>query len=339
MARNSIKYLLKQELEHKAAYGQSKHQDKISTNEKRAEMKRAGKTYEERLQVNDMRDKIYSYSTMATYQQQAGYFGDYLIAQGYRKITVEESKDYIQEYIDHLQEQGKSPYTIATALAAVCKATGAIAHDYNHPSRSVSHIERGTLSRKNDRYNEVNHAGILAANRLLGMRRTALSRLTAKDIIERGDEVVVLSKGKGGRNNEQIFILPEEKAAVLALKEGKAPDERIFDRRDFCNDADLHHMRQQRAVEVYNRIVEDMQQHPERRDYYKQIVHDGFQRRGRTCRENLDNPYCVRGQNRQHQLAEGKEVTYDRCAVLAVSIMVLNHCRSDVTVEHYIQKQ
>ena len=76
MARNSIKYLLKQELEHKAAYGQSKHQDKISTNEKRAEMKREGKTYEERLQVNDMRDKIYSYSTMATEQQQVGDFGD-----------------------------------------------------------------------------------------------------------------------------------------------------------------------------------------------------------------------------------------------------------------------
>ncbi len=338
MARDSIKFMLKQELEHKAAYGQSKHQDKITTNEKRAEMKREGKSYEERLQVNDMRDKIYSYSTMATYLQQVDYFGSYLVSNGHKRISIEESKNHIQEYIDHLQAQGKSPYTIATALAAICKATGAIAHDYKHPSRSVSNIKRGTLDRKNDRYNEVNHAGILEANRLLGMRRTALSRLTAKDIIERGDAVVVLSKGKGGRNNEQIFIMPEEKAAVLALKEGKAPEERIFDRKDFCNDADLHHMRQQRAVEVYNRIVDDMRQNPKRRDYYKQIVYDGFQRRGRTCKENLDNPFCVRGQNRQHQLSEGKDVTFDRCAVLAVSIMVLNHCRSDVTVEHYIQK-
>ena len=145
-------------------------------------------------------------------------------------------------------------------------------------------------------------------------------------------------KGKGGRNNEQIFTQADEKAAVLALKAGKEPDERIFDRRAFANDADLHHMRQQRAVEVYNRIVEDMRLHPERREYYKQIVHDGFERRGRTCKENLDNPYVVRGQNRQHQISEAREVSYDRCAVLAVSVMVLNHCRSDVTVQHYIQK-
>ena len=338
MARNSVKYLLKQELEKKAAYGQSKHEDKIRTNQERAEMKRQGKSYEERLQVNYMRDKIYSYQSMKTYQAQVEYFGDYLIAQGHKKISVEDSKGYIQDYIDHLQAEGKSPWTISTALAAVCKATGAIAHDYKHPPRTVSHIERGTLDRQHDKYNEQKCAEILAANRLLGMRRTALSRLTAKDIIERGDEVVVLSKGKGGRNNEQIFTQADEKAAVLALKAGKEPDERIFDRRDFANDADLHHMRQQRAVEVYNRIVEDMRLHPERREYYKQIVHDGFERRGRICKENLDNPYVVRGQNRQHQISEAREVSYDRCAVLAVSVMVLNHCRSDVTVQHYIQK-
>ena len=50
MVRNSVKYLLKQELEKKAAYGQSKHEDKIRTNQERAEMKRQGKSYEERLQ-------------------------------------------------------------------------------------------------------------------------------------------------------------------------------------------------------------------------------------------------------------------------------------------------
>ena len=90
MARNSVKYLLKQELEKKAAYGQSKHEDKIRTNQERAEMKRQGKSYEERLQVIYMRDKIYSYQSMKTYQAQVGYFGDYLIAQGLKKISVEE---------------------------------------------------------------------------------------------------------------------------------------------------------------------------------------------------------------------------------------------------------
>ena len=39
MARNTIKYQLKQELEKQASYGRSKHQDKIGTYQKREEMK------------------------------------------------------------------------------------------------------------------------------------------------------------------------------------------------------------------------------------------------------------------------------------------------------------
>ena len=37
-------------------------------------------------------------------------------------------------------------------------------------------------------------------------------------------------------------------------------------------------------------------------------------------------------------IAEGREVTYDRVALLYVSTTVLNHTRSDVTAAHYVAK-
>lgn len=338
MARNSIKYELKHALEEKESYGRSKHQDKLSTYEKRAEMKHQGYSYEERLNVNDMKEHIYSYQTMKTYQQQVGYYGDWLVKQGLKKISIEQSKDYIQEYIDHLKEDGKSPWTINTALAAICKATGATMHEFKHPTRTISQISRGNETRMHDKLNQERASHILEANRLLGMRRSELQRLRACDIVVSNDKVIVHSVGKGGRDNQQIFTDPKEKEQVLALKYGKSNQDRIFSKSEFKNDADLHHERQNRAITVYNRVIADINQHPERRDFYKAEIKQAYLERGRVCHENLDNAYCVRGANRQRLLNEGRDVTYDRVALLYVSITVLNHTRSDVTAAHYIAK-
>lgn len=338
MARTNIKFELKNALGEKASYGRSKHADKLATYEKRSEMKKQGYSYEERLAANELKEHIYSYSTMKTYQQQVGYFGDWLIQGGHKKISLEESKDYIQQYIDHLEADGKSPYSINTALASICKATGASQHDYTHPPRTIANIKRGSGERRNDKYNEKNHSDILDANRLLGLRRSELRKLRAKDIVERDGVVIVQTKGKGGRQNEQIYIFTDEKEAILALKTGKEPNEKIFTQNSFNNDADLHRERALRAQDVYNRVLEDMRQNPDRREYYKQLIQSQYESRGRICHENLDNPYCVRGALRQKMIAEDRECSFDRVAVLFVSISVLSHTRSDTTVEHYLCK-
>lgn len=88
MARNTIKYQLKQALEQQASYGRSKHQDKISTYEKRMEMKRQGYSYEERLAVNDMKDHIYSYGTMKTYQHRSDILGTGSSRKDIKKLTL-----------------------------------------------------------------------------------------------------------------------------------------------------------------------------------------------------------------------------------------------------------
>jgi len=338
MARDTIKYKLKQSLQNQEAFGRSKHQDKIQTYQEREELKKQGASYYERLQINHMKEHIYSYNTMLTYQREVGKFGDWLIDNGYRKISIEQATEHIQDYIDYQAERGLSAWSVNTSLSAVCKATHTNVYDYERPKRTISHIERGNAPRKHDKLNEKNASHILEANRLLGMRRSELKALKASDIFTRNDKVIVKSLGKGGRYNEQIFTIPDEKKKVLALKIGKKEHEKIFQSSDFHNDADLHYERQLRSVDVYNRVVCDMKLNPECREYYKNEIHQIYSDRGRTLKENLDNPYAVRGANRQRLIAEGRETTYDRVALLYVSVTVLNHTRSDVTCAHYVSK-
>lgn len=338
MARNTIKYLLKQELQKQASYGRSKHEDKISTYKKRNEQKVQGVPYADRQETNDFDGHIYSFLTMKTYQQQVGYYGDFLIKNGHKNITLEESKQYIQSYLDFLQNNHYSPWSINTALAAICKATGLRQKDFSHPTRTISKIERGNTERMHDSVNATKASKILDANRLLGMRRSELKALKASDIIIRDDKVVVKSIGKGGRYNEQIFTLPIEKEKVLEFKKGKSSNDKIFNIDDFRNDADLHHARQMRAIDVYNHVVDDMKKNPARRDYYQREIKQIYLDRNKILRENLDNPYCVRGINRQRLLNQGREVTYDRTALVYVSVTVLNHTRADVSCQHYIAK-
>jgi hypothetical protein len=100
----------------------------------------------------------------------------------------------------------------------------------------------------------------------------------------------------------------------------------------------FHKQRELRAKDVYERVVADMQNNPESREYYKTFIKNSFERDGKKLRENLEKPYVVRGENRKRLEQQGRALEYDRVAVLYVSLTVLNHYRSDTSVNHYIGK-
>jgi integrase len=299
MARLNIKYQLKQELGKMESYGESKYLDKLKTKQERDNLMANGATYRESLAINYSKDKIYSYSTMSTYQKEVSRFGDWLISNGNKKITLEQAKSFIQPYVNYQISRGLTPDSINTTLAAICKATHTNIYDYDKPQRSVANIVRGTGVRQHDERNERVAAKLLNANRLLGLRRSELKRLKAKDIQIKDDKVIVKSIGKGGKKNEQIFIHQDEKERVLALKHGLSEDDYIFDRQLFRNDADLHHQRELRAKDLYQRICDDMQNNPCKRAEYQQMIKEIFKQHKKALRENLNAPYIVRGANRQ----------------------------------------
>ena len=96
MARKqTVKFLMKSELNSMAAYGRSKYQDQQRTYAVRSQMKKEGKSWEECLRVNFSKDYIYSYQTMKNYQYEVDRFANYLAEQGLKKISLEEAKEHI----------------------------------------------------------------------------------------------------------------------------------------------------------------------------------------------------------------------------------------------------
>lgn len=347
MARKAnLKFLLREELAKmkQAGYGRSKHQDKEQTRAERARMKQEGVPYEERLRVDYSKDYIYVSTTFDVYSRQVGYFADWLAEEkGLKKISIEESKQYIQEYVNYLdRDKEQSAWSINLALSAICKATHEYVIDYEHPKRSIAHITRGVGEKQHDELNKARARESLEANRLLGLRRSQLEKLKAGDIREvdvNGRKMVIVETvGKGKKINQQIFYQSDEMKAVLKLKEGKADADRIFSREEFANDADYHYMRELRCKEVYERTVADMKENPERREFYQSEICRLFHEAGRRVKEDMDKTVYARGDNRERLLQEDRPIEFDRTALLFCSVTVTSHWRSSVTLEHYVGK-
>lgn len=345
MARkSSIKYAMCKSLENQLHYGEKKHDDKELNKQERAELKKQGIAYKDRIKmVNHSKDKIYSSSTYKTYLAEVQKYGDYLAEKGLKKIDLKEAQKYVQEYIDYLdKERELSPYSVYKAASGIAKSLGTYLSDYNLPTRSIAHLKRGKAIAIHDEFNEKKYGKSLEINRLLGMRRAALTRLQAKDIYEREIDgmrcVIVEKQSKGGKTNRQYFYDEKEMEQVLALKQGKKPEDRILEPSEISHDANYHECREQRAKEVYYRCVQDMEKNPERRVWYQNEIRRIFAEAGRTVKENMDKPVFVRGENRDRLIAENREVEYDRTALLFVSVTVTNHWRSSVSLNFYIAR-
>lgn len=346
MARKeNLQYLMMKELAemYGRGKGKSKRSFKTETEQLRKEARMAGASYKETLYINTARDYIFSQSTFKNYKRHCKYFCNYLADRGIKKISIEESKKYIQEYVNYLdKERHLSAYSINLSLSAIVKVTHGYLCDYTHPVRYLANQTRGRKEAVHDKYNEKHCERTLKANRLLGLRRNALLNLKCENIkmvtTPEGKEVLeVHIKSKGGRVNIQSFYLDEEKETILSWIEGKKPTDYVFDREEIQkHDADYHSCRAKRAKEVYNRVVDDMKQHPEKREEYRKEIERIFERDGKKLKEDLEHPYYARGTFRKYLEEKGYNVQMDRMAVIFVSVTCLAHNRSDTTVEHYL---
>lgn len=335
----NIRYLLKVELNKMQAYGCKKHEDKKKTKKERSIAKSEGKTLRERDEINHSRDKIYSYTTMKTYQQQIGYFATFLNDRGLGKITIDQAREHIQEYMVFLAKKEKSASTIHTALAACTKACHAVMRDYHIPERRLADMTRGRKEVQHDEKNQRLYGDLLEANRLIGVRRRELASIRVRDIEEQPDMTIIHTIGKGGKKNVQIITDEAEREQIRQYCAGKGPDEFLFERKRIQQcDGDFHAMRAERAKTIYNRVVSDMERNPERREHYRDFVIRTCIESGKNIPKNLEKPYICRETFRQYLLENGKAVEYDRLAAMYVSLTVLNHWRVDTTVQHYLTK-
>ena len=322
MARaKSIRFQMKEALGKMAAYGTSKY-------EQRQLSKAEG--------VDLTKGKIYSFGTMRTYQNEAKRYGDWLESKGMHKCTMEEAASHVQEYLDHQADRGLSAWSVHTTAAALSKTFQTDMRDYTIPRRKLCDISRSRGVRIHDELNNRLVGDVLEANRTLALRRNELKELRVSNFSDAGSSITMSTIGKGGKHNETVFRHPDELATIRELVANKGPTDYVFDRQAFKNDADYHQSRAEGFQLRYQRICEDMKQRPEARAEYQQTIREAFASKGRELREDLNRPYVCRSSHREALERQGISVTYDRTAVMMVSLEC--HFRSDVLIQHYLAK-
>lgn len=345
MARQkNIKYQMKQELQKMEAYGRSKHTDQLKTKEERSALKSKGVPFEQYRTIDYTRDYIYSHNTMKNYQHIADQYADYLKSHDLNKITLEEAKGHVQEYLDYLRyDRELSAQSIHTSCAALSKIFHTTMWEYDIPNRSISNIERGqhTFSdmTKEQQIEKLEEYPVWNANRVLGMRKIELINLRCDMIKEKDNRIEIEYVGKGGKHNRQIFTDQREIEYIHTLKADKKPHDRIFDKKEVERTPNLHKARELRCKDVYDRIVADIEKRGAvaEREYTEQI-RQSFKDAHKTLHENLDTPYVVRGDNRQRLLDADRPVEYNRIALMVISTQITQHFRSNVTQNFYVGK-
>ena len=345
MARQkNIKFQMKQELQKMEAYGRSKHADQLKTKEERSTLKAKGVPFEQYRTIDYTRDYIYSYNTMKNYQRIADQYADYLKSHDLNKITLEEAKDHVQEYLDYLRyDKELSPQSIHTSCAGLSKIFHTTMWDYDIPNRSIAKIDRGqhTFSdmTKEQQIEKLAEYPVWNANRVLGMRKIELINLRCDMIKEKDNRIEIVYVGKVGKHNRQIFTDQREIEYIRTLKTDKAPHDRIFDKKEVERTPNLHKARELRCKDVYDRIVADINERGAvaEREYIQQIK-QSFKDAHKTLHENLDTPYVVRGDNRQRLLDADRPVEYNRIALMIISTQITQHFRSNVTQNFYVGK-
>ena len=223
--------------------------------------------------INKSEDKIYIDKTFYDYKKICDKFSDYVIEHaGTRRISIEDSRQYIQGYINKLIQEEKSPSYQKKVLAAICKGTNSKMRDYyhqevNYAKQTQRKHEQGSIHKN---YNERKYSDILDLNKCIGIRRNELLNLRIENIKFYDDRCEVFCpKSKGGKDNYNI-IRDINKIETIKLYYDKAVNENrvtLLTKEQLNNDADLHRSRAENARQEYYRVVEDIKNNYNR-DYY-----------------------------------------------------------------------
>lgn len=289
--------------------------------------------------------------TVTAYKKDCKLFAAYCKEQGVKRPDQLQGreKELLQEYEKELEASGYSASTIHRRLAAPCKATGISMSEIEKPKRTSGKITRSRREEANkqgkreiesEKYNR-----LVTFQRAVGIRRAELFRLTGSDFVidESGYLCVYVAKGKGGKTQLQR-ILPEDEGTVLEIFQNADPGQKLFSKEEMQNKIDLHGLRRKHAQRAYEYYADRLKNEPGYKYQCRQELMARYDERHKpgASRQRFiaditnEQPYKLRGENRQKAIEQGKKTEYNRLALMMVSVLHLSHWRLDVTVTNYL---
>lgn len=258
--------------------------------------------------------------------------------------------EILQKYEDSLENAGYKPATIHRYLSAPCKALGVNMRQIEKPHRTADMIARGRDTGFNIQgqreITQERFKRLISFQKVVGLRRAELAKLRGRDL--RTDEsrylCVYVCNGKGGKDQMQR-ILPSDVALVKKILAEVKPDQKVFTKNEMNNKINLRGLRAEQARKAYSYYAERLESEPN----YKYVCRKELALRYKTMHTadratnqrflrdiTNDTPYVLRGKNREKAIAQGKPVTYNRLAMMMVSVFYLSHWRLDVTSVNYL---
>jgi integrase len=206
---------------------------------------------------DDTRDKIYSKNTFETYKRQSRYFAEWIEKSYPEAKTIEQARDYVDEYLLHLIEIGKSPCSIATAKAALVKVFQTDASAFvETPARTRASITRSRLDVAQDSHvSEKTEARLSRFTSATGLRRAEMLKIEADDLFfKSGKAYLSVTKGtKGGKSRivEIVGLSDGDTKDIVEWIQGQKG--RLFPH--ITKHYDNHHYRAIYARRVYDKYA------------------------------------------------------------------------------------
>ncbi len=294
---------------------------------------------------------IHSKITLQTYLAEVERYARWLKDHGIKmRCSEHEAAEQVPQYLLELVRAGRSPSTIHTAAAALCKAlpgTGLAMADLPHPRRTHAPRKGRAAApslRKRSDADQLNpkYRRLVDFAKVVGLRRDEYRNLRGRDLTHiDGHAYVIVEQGKGGKMQYQR-IDDVDAPLVESYFVGLEPDDPVFLHDEMKNKINLHRLRREHAQEMYRRYLSRLEADPTYRGQLLNEIKGAFQRAGQDWRRSPDmqrlaTPYVCRGHVRRSLDGAGRTVTYDRLALMAASVFHLAHWRCDVTVKNYMQ--
>ena len=268
--------------------------------------------------------------------------------------TLDECRDYVQEYADFLVAEGKyTPATIHTYIASICALYDIEMDTIAKPLRITANYKRGRpnngrAERSDNDFGNPKYTRLVEFCLRTGLRRAEVKNLTASDLChdENGNFCLYVKNGKGGKKHLQKV---NDEAFVKAYFENKDPDEKIFTPEEMNNKINIHKCRAICAQNAYKYYESQL---AEKGDSYREKLERELSARWQSANidkrtgkpkpfdEKLINgTYFLRGTNKEYAVQNKLPLKYDKLLLLYVSVFHLSHWRLNVAAENYLNQK
>ncbi len=287
--------------------------------------------------------------TRKQYIRNAKYFIQYCRSE-HNCRTLDECRQYIDEYINSLINKGLSASTIHTYAAAISSTLKIPLNSIQKPRRVIAEFTRGREEIKYPHSSQdvenPTFKRLCSFAEKCGIRRAEYAKLKKSSWTidpSTGKHAIFVERGKHAK--QQYQLIRDEDVPWFEKFFAEVPDDGyVFSKTEMNNHINLHKFRADNAKRWYAELEQKLKDDPSYAEVMIQHIKARYacSRDPRTGNQKYFDPksvngfYYLRGSLRQKQIAENKPIKFNKLIVKYISIFFLSHYRQNVCVQNYL---